>query len=62
MIHDAAKELKHAWRKARESWQDDNAQRFAREVLEPLAPKIRSAVSGIDALGAAEQRARAECG
>jgi len=61
MVHDAAKQLKLAWSQARAQWDDDVAREFEEEHLEPLAAKIRAAVTAMDTLAAAEERARREC-
>ena len=61
MVHDAAKELREAWYRVKQSWDDDTARAFEAEYLETLAPKIRSAVEAMEALSSAETRARRDC-
>ena len=61
IIVDAAKDLKAAYQKARREWDDDMARKFEEEFLEPLAPKIRSAVTAMDKLSAASMKAERDC-
>jgi len=61
MVTDAAKQLHRAWAKTRETWDDETARRFEEELLEPLSPKIRSAVDAIERLSTAANKAEREC-
>ncbi len=62
MLNDAAAELKAAWRRAREDWDDETAEAFEKEFLEPLAGVLRATVSAMDELMVENDRARRECG
>lgn len=57
----ARERLELQWRAACEHWQDAVAQQFEREHLEPLDPKIRSALQAIERLAEVLRRAELEC-
>tara|TARA_Y100000815_G_scaffold220493_1_gene206449 strand:+ start:956 stop:1150 length:195 start_codon:yes stop_codon:yes gene_type:complete len=57
MVADGAKKLKEAWQRARYDWDDEVARRYEAEFLEPLAPKIRTAVEAMDHLASIAARA-----
>jgi len=61
MIADASKQLIEAWKKARRDWDDDMAEWFETEFLEPMSPKIRNTLSAMDKLASVSARAEQEC-
>lgn len=61
MVADAAKQLINAWRTARRDWDDDMARWYEREFLEPISPKIRSAVGAMDKLASLAAQAERDC-
>ena len=62
MVADATKQLIDAWKLARRDWDDDTARWFEAEFLEPIGPKVRSAIAAMDKLAAMTARAERECG
>jgi hypothetical protein len=61
MVADAAKQLITAWKATRRDWDDDAARWFEREFLDPVSPKIRSAVSAMDKLASLAAQAERDC-
>ena len=61
MVADASKQLIAAWKKARRDWDDDVAQRFEEEFLDPLSPKIRGTIAAMDKLASLSTRAERDC-
>jgi hypothetical protein len=61
MVADAAKQLIAAWRTARRDWDDDAARWFEAEFLEPVSPKVRSAVGAMDKLASLAAQAERDC-
>jgi hypothetical protein len=59
MVADAAKQLIEAWKRARRDWDDDMAQWFEDEFLEPLSPKIRGTMAAMDKLASMSTQGRA---
>lgn len=59
-LKDGLRELKLLWQKAREQWQDKAAEDFHKEVIEPLEPRISSALTAMGELGSALAAAQRE--
>lgn len=61
-LADGFKGLRQAWKRCRREWDDEVAQRFEDEFLEPLGPNLKSASDAFDAMKAMVERAERECG
>jgi len=59
---DALKQLRVRWAVIKQTWQDDAAMRFEREIIDPLEPAIMHACKGIEHVGELMQTVRRECG
>ncbi|MCA9286390.1 MAG: hypothetical protein KDA22_14285 [Phycisphaerales bacterium] len=47
----ALKELRIRWRRIKDSWDDPASRHFEESVIEPLEPRVRSAVSALEKMG-----------
>jgi predicted secreted Zn-dependent protease len=61
-LQDATKKLMHAWDRARAQWDDDASREFAKEVIEPILPRVNAAMKGIDHVGDLVAKVKRECG
>ncbi|MEK6700657.1 MAG: hypothetical protein AABZ53_00185 [Planctomycetota bacterium] len=61
-LMDAQKKLRAAWDRARQHWDDDTAKLFAKEVLDPIEPRISAAIKAIDHVQELMVKVRRECG
>lgn len=61
MLSDATKQLLVAWKKTQRDWDDQRSREFAKRYLEPMEPRVRSALAAIDELDAAIAAAKREC-
>lgn len=59
---DAGKALRQAWERAKGSWSDAAAERFLRDVIEPMEQRASAAARGIEDLDALIRLVRRECG
>lgn len=59
---DALKQLRARWSRVRETWQDDAAVTFEKEVIDPLEPAIARAIRAIEQAGELMHQAKRECG
>ncbi len=59
---DAMKELRRAWDRAREAWDDQAARTFEEDVMRVLEPRVSAALKGIDQVIELSGAARRECG
>ena len=55
------KDLMKRWEKTKASWDDPMSADLERTVLEPLEPKVRSAVTAMEKMGEMLARAKREC-
>ena len=60
-MQDALKELLMKWDRVKEQWADEKAKEFEKEYLDPLKPKVRATLSGLERVGEAISAARREC-
>ena len=61
-LMDATKKLMAAWNRVSSSWDDDASREFAKDVIEPIAHRVNSAIKGIDHVGELVGRVKRECG
>lgn len=59
-LKEALRELELAWKRAGETWRDDAAAEFYKDVIEPLEPKVRQTVTAMGELGEALRTAQQE--
>lgn len=59
---DAMKLLRAAWDRAKTDWSDPVSQRFEREVIDALEPRILAAVKAIDHVAELAAEVKRECG
>lgn len=59
-LKDASKNLDVRWRALRESWNDEAARTFERDVIDPIDPAVRHAISAMARLSEILQQARSE--
>lgn len=57
----AYEQLQHRWQRTEEGWNDATRVEFARQYLEPLEPRVHSAISGMERMGAMIAQARRDC-
>ena len=60
-LHDAAKELRFKWARARSEWDDAASRRFEAEVLQPLEPAIVAALKAMEHVNELMTQARRDC-
>lgn len=60
-LKDANEVLQAKWRRVREHWQDDAADAFKNEFIEPLPGKIRSAMEAMGRIGEMLAAAKRDC-
>lgn len=53
--------LLHRWQRSEEGWHDATREEFAQRYLEPLDPRVRSAISGMERMGSMIAQARRDC-
>lgn len=61
-LMDATKKLMFAWDRVSASWNDDASREFAKEIIEPIAHRVNSAIKGVDHVGDLVTRVKRECG
>lgn len=59
---DALKQLRIKWSRIRETWQDDAAVRFEKQVIDPLEPAIAKAARAVEHVAETMHQIRRECG
>ncbi len=59
-LKDAHRELLIAWHRVAQGWQDEAAATFHKEVVEPIEPRIGSALNAMSEMGEVLARARRE--
>lgn len=57
----ALKELRGRWSRIRDQWDDEAARSFEETVLDPLEPRVRSAVTALEKMGQILGTVRREC-
>jgi len=61
VIIDATKQLKHAWQRARDTWNDPVADRFEEEFLDEIEPRAQQAAAAMAKMQEVIARLRQEC-
>lgn len=61
-LMDASKKLMMAWSRVSCVWDDDASREFAKDIIDPIAHRINSAIKGVDHVGELVQRVKRECG
>jgi hypothetical protein len=61
-LQDATKKLMLAWGRVSAQWDDDASREFAKEIIEPILPRVSAAMKGIDHVGDLVARVKRECG
>lgn len=61
-LQDATKKLMAEWQRVSAQWDDAAAKQFAKEVIDPILPRINAAMKGIDHVGDLVGRVKRECG
>lgn len=61
MLTDSVRALWRQWRECRQSWGDQNAQRFEDEFVAPVDPAARQALEAMEQLKTAADEARRAC-
>lgn len=61
LIQDAAKELRRAWSRTAQHWDDNNARAFESRVVEAAERHTRTASEAMDRLEEIAQHARRAC-
>lgn len=61
-IRESLQNLEIRWVDSKQSWRDQVAAEFERRFIEPIEPKTRAALNGIERLGQVFTQARQECG
>jgi hypothetical protein len=61
-LQDATKKLMAALGRVNAQWDDDASREFAKQVIEPILPRINAAMKGIDHVGDLVARVKRECG
>lgn len=61
-ITDAVKQLKSAWDRTRDSWDDPVADRIEQEFLADIEPRARQALAAMAKMQQIIARMRQECG
>lgn len=59
---DALKQLRARFDIIKHTWEDEAAKRFEREVIDPLEPRILSAVKGMEHVAELMAQVRRDCG
>jgi len=60
-LKNAIVDLMAKWEETKLIWRDVRAQEFERDVIEPLMPQIRAAMSAMDRLSSQITAAEQEC-
>lgn len=60
-LTDAYKKLRLAWERASASWDDDMSKKLLKEVIEPVEPRVTSAIKGIEHALELIAKVRREC-
>lgn len=60
-LMDATKKLMMAWDRVNSQWNDDASREFSKEVIEPIAHRVNSAIKGVDHVGELVSRVKREC-
>jgi hypothetical protein len=61
-LADALKKLRMRMDRVRESWDDEAARRFSREVIDPLDAKVIAAAQGLDHVADLTAAVKRDCG
>lgn len=61
-LQDATKKLMAEWQRVAAQWDDATSKQFAKEVIDPILPRINAAMKGIDHVGELVGKVRRECG
>jgi hypothetical protein len=61
-LQDATKKLMIAWERVSAQWDDDASKQFAKDVIEPILPRVNAAMKGIDHVGDLVGKVKRECG
>ena len=61
-LSDALKQLRMKMDRIRDSWDDDAARRFVREVIDPLDAKVLMASKGLDHVAELTAAVKRDCG
>ena len=57
----ALKELRQRWSRIHDVWNDPASQHFEQTVIDPLEPRVRSAVTALEKMGQILATVRREC-
>ncbi|MGH7130425.1 MAG: hypothetical protein ACREJO_00555 [Phycisphaerales bacterium] len=60
-LKEATEVLNAKWRRTREYWQDDSAEAFKNEVIEPFPGKVRTAMEAMGRIGEMLAAAKRDC-
>ncbi len=60
-ISKVAKDLGQQWRELREQWQDENAESFERNYIEPLENELRKTKLAMEQMAALIARIKSDC-
>lgn len=60
-LHDAYKQLRARFDVIKNTWDDDAARRFQREVIEPIEAPILTAIKGMEHVGELMSQVRRDC-
>ena len=61
-LMDATKKLMITWSRVNSVWDDDASREFAKDIIDPIAHRINSAIKGVDHVGELVHRVKRECG
>lgn len=59
-LKDASSVLSAKWAALRETWRDDAARTFERDVIDPIDPAVRHAITAMARMSELLQRAQSE--
>ncbi len=62
ILKQATKDLFIRWEATRQVWHDQVSEQFAKTLLEPLEPRLKSTQAGLSHMAAVLERLRRECG
>ena len=60
-LHDAYKQLRLRFDVIKQTWEDDAARRFQREVIDPIESKVLTAIKGMEHVGELMGQVRRDC-
>ncbi len=60
-LHDAYKQLRQRFSVIKQTWEDEAARRFEREVIDPIESKVLTAIKGMEHVAELMAQVRRDC-